>query len=122
MEIVRKKAYFNYIALYDDGVIKIGTTSRPTLRLKEISVNPIGGTIKSAWVSRPSERTAAFDVERNTCHLLSYINRLPKTREWFATQRDVRYDLHTVHAAAGMYWCMKNSSSSGTGEFKEVRL
>jgi len=123
MEIIHPKQYFNYIVLFDDGTIKMGATSRPKERIKEIGrarrkydASPI-----SAWLGRPTEKSAAFAVERKTSRLMTWANRVPGTREWF-TARNASVDIHDFKNTMGMFWCLENPVGCGGHEFKEVSV
>ena len=106
--------HFNYVLSFSDGTVKVGVTSRPKERLKEIcrSVRHRSNFVEGMFVAT-SNKASAFKTEANICRLLSY-GASNASREWFD---DERTDFGWITQATGMFWHLNN-----TGNYSPIKV
>lgn len=107
MKTINTKDYFNYVFSFTDGTVKVGVTSRPNARLKELCRKKRGlALLKDGIFTAPSSKEKAFKTEADLCRLLGYMVQ-SGAREWFL---DDRADFGFMTQTTGMFWNLNNGT------------
>ncbi len=107
MKTINSQDHFNYVFSFTDGTVKVGVTSRPNARLKELCRKKRGSALLVDGIfTAPSSKEKAFKTEADLCRLLGYMVQ-GGTREWFL---DDRADFRSMSQATGMFWNLNNGA------------
>lgn len=92
MQINTNKTHRNYLIMFSDGVMKIGTTSRIKKRIYELQKQKkISSSISNLYISDLQIKENAFRAERDTCCLLGYL-KIGNKREWMQSRHEGDFD------------------------------
>ena len=93
------KAHHNYVVLFADGACKVGVTTRPMRRIRELERKHGFRAVQCALLPATDSATA-FSLEAHVCRLTAH-GAMPHSREWHRP-RDGEFDY--LKQTSGMFW------------------
>jgi predicted GIY-YIG superfamily endonuclease len=89
----------NYVVEFADGVCKVGVTTRPAQRIRELQ-RARGARAVRCMLAPATDRVTAFNLERELCALTRHAG-LAGTREW---RKPGEWQFGYLRQTTGMFW------------------